>query len=89
LKKVRHLSEKYFGSISARTKQGIVLNDKPAEQHGAKKIITKDTHQAHVIYGNTNFSLFDDKRVGMYLLNNILGGPGMNSRLNVSLRERS
>ena len=28
------------------------------------------------------------KRTGLYLLNNLLGGPGMNSRLNVSLRER-
>ena len=30
----------------------------------------------------------DDKRTALYLLNNVLGGPGMNSKLNVSLRER-
>jgi predicted Zn-dependent peptidase len=32
--------------------------------------------------------MFDEKRLGLYLLNNILGGPGMNSRLNLSLREK-
>jgi len=34
------------------------------------------------------YNAYDDKRTALYLLNNILGGPGMNSRLNVSLRER-
>ena len=34
------------------------------------------------------YSLHDEKRLGLYLLNNILGGPGMNSRLNMALRER-
>lgn len=51
-------------------------------------IISKDTHQAHVMIGSRGYNAYDDKRTGLYLLNNILGGPGMNSRLNVSLRER-
>ena len=50
--------------------------------------IHKDTHQAHVMIGSRGYNAYDDKRTGLYLLNNILGGPGMNSRLNVSLRER-
>jgi predicted Zn-dependent peptidase len=88
-KKVKHLSEKYFGNIPVSSASVDPKADKPSELHGARKVLLKETHQAHVIYGNTNYSLFDDKRVGMYLLNNILGGPGMNSRLNVALRERS
>ena len=48
----------------------------------------KDTHQAHVMIGSRGYNAYDDKRTALYLLNNILGGPGMNSRLNVSLRER-
>lgn len=48
----------------------------------------KDTHQAHVMLGCRAYSASDEKRTGLYLLNNLLGGPGMNSRLNVSLRER-
>lgn len=38
--------------------------------------------------GSRGYDAYDDRRTGLYLLNNILGGPGMNSRLNVSLRER-
>ena len=50
--------------------------------------VTKDTHQAHVMIGSRGYNAYDDKRTALYLLNNILGGPGMNSKLNVSLRER-
>ena len=38
--------------------------------------------------GNRAFNLYHPQRLGMYLLNNILGGPGMNSMLNLSLREK-
>lgn len=48
----------------------------------------KDTSQAHVMIGGRAYGLHDERRVGLYLLNNILGGPGMNSRLNISLREK-
>ncbi|MEG1658961.1 MAG: pitrilysin family protein [Bacteroides sp.] len=51
-------------------------------------VMSKDTHQAHVMLGRRSYNAYDDKRTALYLLNNILGGPGMNSRLNVSLRER-
>ena len=49
----------------------------------------RDTHQAHVMIGSRGYDAHNEKRTALYLLNNILGGPGMNSRLNVSLRERS
>lgn len=51
-------------------------------------VVSKDTHQAHVMIGSRGYNAYNDKRTALYLLNNILGGPGMNSRLNVSLRER-
>lgn len=38
--------------------------------------------------GGRGYNAYDERRTGLYLLNNILGGPGMNSRLNVSLREK-
>lgn len=50
--------------------------------------INKDTHQAHIMIGGRGYHAYDERRTGLYLLNNILGGPGMNSRLNVSLREK-
>ncbi len=49
----------------------------------------RDTHQAHVMIGARSFGATDPRHLHLYLLNNILGGPGMNSRLNVALRERN
>lgn len=52
-------------------------------------VIEKDTHQAHVMIGCRAYSARDPRHIALYLLNNILGGPGMNSRLNLSLREKN
>lgn len=54
----------------------------------AHRSICKDTHQAHVVIGSLAYNLYDDKRNTLFFLNNLLGGPGMNNRLNVSLREK-
>lgn len=48
-----------------------------------------DTHLAHVMVGTRAYDVHDKRRLALYLLNNILGGPGMTARLNVSLRERN
>ena len=45
-------------------------------------------HQAHVMLGSSAYAWDDERRMPLYLLNNILGGPGMNARFNISLRER-
>jgi predicted Zn-dependent peptidase len=39
--------------------------------------------------GNRAYDIHHPLRIPLYLLNNILGGPGMNARLNISLRERN
>ena len=54
------------------------------------QLITKNhgTHQSHVIIGTRAYPYHDARRMPLYLLNNLLGGPGMNARLNLSLRER-
>jgi len=59
-----------------------------ASQGGA--VVTRDrgTHQAHVVIAAPSFAATDARRWPLYLLNNILGGPGLNSRLSLSLRER-
>lgn len=54
----------------------------------AKKIVEKDTHQVHFMLGNRAYHMLHPDRLVLYLLNNILGGPGMNSLLNLSLREK-
>ena len=48
----------------------------------------RGTHQAHVIIATPAFAASDPRRWSLYLLNNILGGPSLNSRLSLSLRER-
>ena len=47
------------------------------------------SHQAHVMLGTRGYDIHHPLRIPLYLLNNILGGPGMNARLNLSLRERN
>ena len=49
----------------------------------------KHTHQAHVMIGTQAYDVHDDRRMPLYLLNNILGGPGMNAKLNLALREHN
>lgn len=54
-----------------------------------ERVVEKSTHQAHVLIGGPTFAGTDERRFALILLNNILGGPGMNSRLNLSLREKA
>ena len=60
------------------------------EASRAEKTITRQrgTHQAHVMIGTHGYRYDDPRRMTLYLLNNMIGGPGMNARLNLSLRER-
>lgn len=53
-----------------------------------QSIEENNNHQAHCIVGNTAYNSFQEKRKALLLLNNILGGPGLNSRLNLVLREK-
>ncbi|MCI6549491.1 MAG: insulinase family protein [Prevotella sp.] len=56
----------------------------------AQELVRKrGTHQAHVMIGNRAYDIHHPLRVALYLINNMLGGPGMNARLNVSLREHN
>lgn len=52
------------------------------------RAVEMDTHQEHLILGGLCYSMYQPERLPMVLLNNILGGAGMNSRLNLALRER-
>lgn len=54
-----------------------------------ERIVSKGTHQAHVLIGAPTFAGTDARRFALLLLNNMLGGPGMNSRLSLSLREKA
>lgn len=75
--------------------KGIVRPEMPRQQPTAvpqskPAMITRhrDTHQAHVLTGCRAYDINHPQRITLYLLNNILGGPGLSSRFNLSLRER-
>ncbi|MFC2115374.1 M16 family metallopeptidase [Bacteroidota bacterium] len=79
--------EKYFGDIPENHRK---LKRKPLGEYKSSQITSqKGTFQAHCIIGSTGYDLKHERRIGLHLLNNILGGPGLNTRLNMSLRERN
>ena len=86
-KKIDKIARKYFEPLIENRRNGSRpdINDyKPAT-----KIEDKNTYQSHVMIGNIAYSFQHKDRLGLSLLNNLLGGPGMNSRLNLSLREKN
>ncbi|MBL7113087.1 MAG: insulinase family protein [Bacteroidales bacterium] len=80
-------AEKHFGQVPdkprERTRSGI------SSYTPGDTIIEKGTFQTHSIIGNRAYTLPDERRLGLNLLNNILGGPGLKTRLNMSLREKN
>ena len=56
---------------------------------GQTIVMQKNTHQAHVMIGTRAYDVNDSRRMPLYLVNNMLGGPGMNAKLNLALREHN
>jgi len=84
--KLVRMFESNFGTASLKRSPGrapVSYHYVPVTRKQKRK-----TFQAHCIIGNIAYPFNHDKRLAMYLLNNYLGGPGMNSRLNMALRER-
>ncbi|MFM2286516.1 MAG: hypothetical protein RLZZ543_2013 [Bacteroidota bacterium] len=84
--KVKALLDKTFGNEPANLR-GFDREIVPA--YSASHAIQKrKNHQAHLVMGNRAYSVKDNRRSGLILLNNLLGGPGMSSRLNLAIREK-
>ena len=87
LSKAIAVAEKYFASVIADHSP---MQRQPFSVYSPSSVTRKySRHQAHVVIGNLACSAHDERRYAMALLNNILGGPAMNSRLNIALRERN
>ena len=84
--KLVHICEKFFGIAPASLRK----NERLRFDHyiPGQKVLTKDTFQAHCVIGNTGFDSMHPQRTILVLLNSLLGGHSMNSRLNMALRER-
>lgn len=50
--------------------------------------VSKPVHQVHYMLGAPAYSIFNKKKYDLLLLNNVLGGMGMGSTLNLSVREK-
>ena len=87
-KKVVRTMEKLTSTLNFPNSDSDYIRTSPLPYVPANLTLHKDTHQAHIMIGGRGYNAYDERRTGLYLLNNILGGPGMNSRLNVSLREK-
>ena len=86
LRKITALAEKVLGSLpenrASRKRQP------PPALPRSRVTLHKRLNQSHQVIGGTAYSIHDDKKTGLLLLNNLLGGMGMSSRLNLSIRER-
>src|SRR6056297_1932009 len=84
--KLVKLIEKYFGSAETNTR--VNGRQRFGNYVPGIRILEKDTFQSHCVLGNVAYDIQHPKRITMVLLNNIIGGQAMNSRLNMALRER-
>lgn len=86
IKKIVKLAEKHLSEIASLACQSKRVAPTFVDQ--IEQTTIKDTSQTHALIGGKCYDLYSSKRKTLHLLNNILGGPGMNSRLNISLREK-
>ena len=85
-------SVKSVSSVGPKNYSSVGPNNYPSlgnEIAGQTIVMQKNTHQAHVMIGTRAYDVNDDRRMPLYLLNNMLGGPGMNAKLNLALREHN
>ncbi|HEY8402809.1 MAG TPA: pitrilysin family protein [Cytophagaceae bacterium] len=84
--KVKKLCDKYLKDIPRKrsVKKRALFKGYKAKEVSKHRAIS----QAHCVIGRTTYGLLDKKRLPFFMLINLLGGPGMNSRLNMALRER-
>ncbi|MDE6369498.1 MAG: insulinase family protein [Muribaculaceae bacterium] len=80
--------ERYLSAVAIRKRDNISQEITPKINASFDRTHMLATHQTHCIIGTRVPSYLDDRRYATALLANIMGGPGMNSLLNVALRER-
>lgn len=85
-KKIKQLAKKYLEPIPSKTNP--LFRTDFSDYNPFQTSLKKDNYQSHAILGNVAYGANDNKKPGFILLNNYLGGPAMNSRLNMSIREK-
>ena len=85
-KRIKETLEKHFNAPIQRKRTH--LRETFSSYQKVEQSIQKDHYQSHYICGNMAYSTTENKKNGMILLNNLIGGPAMNSILNMEVRER-
>ena len=90
--KIFRLAEKELGGLqTALSLENGPRTDRDCTENGPSKVreasYKRHTHQVHAMLGGRAYEIGHEKQLAMFLLNNILGGGSLNSRLNLSLRE--
>lgn len=86
LKTIIRISEKLFGKIPANLP--VRKREKISAYSPQHKSFNKPINQSHYVIGNRSYSMHHKHKTGFLLLNNLLGGTGMSSRLNLEIREK-
>lgn len=83
---VKRYAEKIFGptqkNVPERKSQELIWNG------GLDLVVEKPINQTHYMLGSQTFGIYDDQKTALLLLNNMLGGIGMSSILNLGIREK-
>lgn len=86
LTQVKRLAEKIFGKIRSNLITAKV--DSIPLVTGIDHTVEKPINQAHYMLGSQTFGVYDERKTALLLLNNMLGGYGMSSILNLGIREK-
>jgi predicted Zn-dependent peptidase len=84
--KVFKWAEKHLGQIPAQRNQ--VKRVQPPAMIPVERITKRGLNQSHVALGQQSYAIKHPDRLAFFMLINLLGGPSMNSLLNVSIREK-
>ncbi len=86
-KKVFDMAKRYLGDLRPK---GTKLDRQPPSLYEPKRLVVerRDITQAHSVMGMPAPHFDHPKRLAFFMLVNLLGGPSLNSRLNLSLREK-
>ena len=83
---MKRLADKFLAPLPSR------LGERPRTAFDGnlrvEKLERKPISQAHCLIGGPAYAINDPRRIPFFMLSNILGGPGMNSRLNLGIREK-
>lgn len=84
--RIKKVAERFFGEVPASSAEDDRI---PFRSYTPEKVVLeREVYQTHMMIGNVAYAAGEVKKTPLVLLNNLLGGPAMNSRLNLHVREK-